>query len=84
MATGVYGAVKVAFVFVTFFFVDNRLGRRHTLMLGSVIQMVSFFILGGMVLGLEKDTNGTLGVVGAAVGAKGYVAIICIYIFAIG
>ncbi|KAG1144014.1 hypothetical protein G6F37_001778 [Rhizopus arrhizus] len=84
LATGVYGAVKVAFVFVTFFFVDNRLGRRHTLMLGSVIQMVSFFILGGMVLGLEKDTNGTLGVVGAAVGAKGYVAIICIYIFAIG
>ncbi|PHZ14349.1 general substrate transporter [Rhizopus microsporus ATCC 52813] len=67
LATGVYGAVKVAFVFVTFFFVDTRLGRRHTLMMGSVIMMVSFFVLGG-----------------AVVGAKGYIAMVCIYIFAIG
>ncbi|RCH96159.1 hypothetical protein CU097_010975 [Rhizopus azygosporus] len=84
LATGVYGAVKVAFVFVTFFFVDTRLGRRHTLMMGSVIMMVSFFVLGGMILGLERDNNGHLGVPGAVVGAKGYIAMVCIYIFAIG
>ncbi|ORE19555.1 general substrate transporter [Rhizopus microsporus] len=84
LATGVYGAVKVAFVFITFFFVDTRLGRRHTLMMGSVIMMVSFFVLGGMILGLEKDNNGHLGVPGAVVGAKGYIAMVCIYIFAIG
>ncbi|CEG66505.1 hypothetical protein RMATCC62417_03072 [Rhizopus microsporus] len=84
LATGVYGAVKVAFVFVTFFFVDTRLGRRHTLMMGSAIMMVSFFVLGGMILGLERDNNGHLGVPGAVVGAKGYIAMVCIYIFAIG
>ncbi|EIE75315.1 hypothetical protein G6F46_003111 [Rhizopus delemar] len=84
LATGVYGAVKVGFVFITFFFVDNRLGRRHTLMLGSAIMMVAFFVLGGMLIGLENDTNGQLGSEGAAVGAKGYVAMVCIYIFAIG
>ncbi|CAO3686482.1 unnamed protein product [Rhizopus stolonifer] len=83
LATGVYGAVKVAFVFITFFFVDNRMGRRQTLMIGSVIQMVSFFVLGGMILSLEKDNGGVLGT-NATVGAKGYVAMVCIYIFAIG
>lgn len=74
----------MGFVFITFFFVDNRLGRRHTLMLGSAIMMVAFFVLGGMLIGLENDTNGQLGSEGAAVGAKGYVAMVCIYIFAIG
>lgn len=53
-------------------------------MMGSVIMMVSFFVLGGMILGLERDTNGHLGVPGAVVGAKGYIAMVCIYIFAIG
>ncbi|KAI9277782.1 general substrate transporter [Sporodiniella umbellata] len=83
LATGVYGAVKVAFVFITFFFVDNRMGRRQTLVLGSVIQMAAFFILGGMILGLQKDNNGKLGI-NSDVGAKGYVAMVCIYVFAIG
>lgn len=82
MATGVYGAVKVAFVFITFFFVDNKMGRRHTLMIGSVIMAVAFFVLGGMIIGLENDNNGVLS--GGVVGAKGYVAMVCIYVFAIG
>lgn len=65
--------------------VDTKLGRRRTLMLGALIQMIAFYILGGMIYGIQKDNGGNLvGVVGAAVGAKGYVAIICIYIFAIG
>ncbi|RCH88311.1 hypothetical protein CU098_004910 [Rhizopus stolonifer] len=82
LATGVYGAVKVAFVFITFFFVDNKMGRRHTLMIGSVIMAVAFFVLGGMIIGLENDNNGVLS--GGVVGAKGYVAMVCIYVFAIG
>ncbi|KAI9356114.1 general substrate transporter [Pilaira anomala] len=85
LATGVYGVVKVAFVFVSFFMVDTKLGRRRTLMLGALIQMIAFYVLGGMIYGIQKDNGGNLvGTVGAAVGAKGYVAIICIYIFAIG
>ncbi|ORY94966.1 general substrate transporter [Syncephalastrum racemosum] len=85
LATGVYGVVKVAFVFVSFFMVDTRLGRRNTLMLGSSIMFIAFFILGGMILGIQKDnagrdlTNGNV-----SVGAKGYVAMVMIYLFAVG
>ncbi|KAI8067555.1 general substrate transporter [Gongronella butleri] len=60
IATGVYGVVKVAFVFVSYFMVDTKLGRRRTLMLGSKL--------------------GT----GVQVGAKGYVAMVMIYLFAVG
>ncbi|KAG2235895.1 hypothetical protein INT48_008198 [Thamnidium elegans] len=85
LATGVYGIVKVAFVFISFFMVDTKLGRRRTLMIGSVIMMASFYILGGMILGIQKDNGGTLSAAaGAQVGAKGYVAMVCIYIFAVG
>jgi hypothetical protein len=38
-----------------------------------------------MILGIQKDNGGTLSAAaGAQVGAKGYVAMICIYIFAVG
>ncbi|KAI8890860.1 general substrate transporter [Backusella circina FSU 941] len=83
LATGVYGAVKVAFVFVSFFMVDTNLGRRRTLMIGSVFMMAAFYILGGMILGLQRDNHGVLGA-GANVDAKGYVAMVMIYFFAVG
>ncbi|KAG2172225.1 hypothetical protein INT43_004766 [Umbelopsis isabellina] len=78
LATGVYGCVKVAFVFVSFFMVDTKLGRRRTLMIGSVIMCAAFYILGGMIyMILQQPPN-------SAVGAKGYIAIIMVYVFAIG
>lgn len=65
--------------------VDTKLGRRRTLMIGSVIMMISFYVLGGMILGIEKDNDGLISAAaGTQVGAKGYVAMICIYIFAVG
>lgn len=80
-----YGVVKVVFVFVSFFMVDTRLGRRNTLMLGSSIMFISFFILGGMILGIQKDNAGLDLTAGhLAVGAKGYVAMVMIYLFAVG
>ncbi|KAI9317407.1 general substrate transporter [Dichotomocladium elegans] len=81
LATGVYGIVKVVFVFVAFFMIDARLGRRRTLMLGSVFMFVAFFIMAGMVYGIRQDNpSGKITVVDA----KGYVAIIMVYIFAVG
>jgi SP family sugar:H+ symporter-like MFS transporter len=78
LATGVYGCVKVAFVFVSFFMVDTKLGRRKTLMIGSVIMCVAFYIMGGMVyMVLKQPPN-------SPVGPEGYVAIIMVYIFAVG
>ena len=65
--------------------VDTKLGRRRTLMIGSVIMMIAFYVCGGMILGIERDNNGTISASsGAQVGAKGYVAMVSIYIFAIG
>lgn len=65
--------------------VDTKLGRRRTLMIGSVIMMIAFYILGGMILGIQKDNGGKIiAAAGAKVGAKGYVAMIMIYIFAVG
>jgi hypothetical protein len=78
LATGVYGIVKVVFVFISFFMVDTKLGRRRTLMIGSVIMCAAFYILGGMIFMILKQPAGT------PVGAKGYVAIIMVYCFAIG
>ncbi|KAI8335110.1 general substrate transporter [Chlamydoabsidia padenii] len=82
LATGVYGVVKVVFVAVSFFMVDTKLGRRRTLMLGSLFMFCAFFILAGMILGIQHDNGGNLKT--SSVGAKGYVAIIMIYFFAIG
>ncbi|KAJ2962452.1 hypothetical protein NQZ79_g2349 [Umbelopsis isabellina] len=78
LATGVYGCVKVAFVFVSFFMVDTKLGRRKTLMIGSVIMCAAFYILGGMIYMILKLPPNS------PVGAEGYVAIIMVYVFAIG
>jgi SP family sugar:H+ symporter-like MFS transporter len=64
--------------------VDTKLGRRRTLMIGAVIMMAAFYVLGGMILGIQKDNGGKIASAGTAVGAKGYVAMVCIYIFAIG
>jgi hypothetical protein len=77
------GAVKVAFVIVSLLFVDSKLGRRRTLFMGSFIMMASFYILGGSIYGIQKENGGVIGA-GASVGAKGYVAMVMIYMFAVG
>ncbi|KAI7907082.1 general substrate transporter [Cokeromyces recurvatus] len=83
LATGVYGIVKVVFVLISFFMVDTKLGRRQTLIIGSAVMLVSFYVMGGMILGLQKDNGGILAP-GSKIDAKGYVAMVCVYIFAVG
>ncbi|KAI8969312.1 general substrate transporter [Mycotypha africana] len=85
LATGVYGIVKVAFVFISFFMVDTKLGRRKTLMIGSAVMMIAFYILGGMILGIQRDNGGGgFAAARAKIDAKGYVAMVMIYVFAVG
>jgi hypothetical protein len=47
-------------------------------MIGSVIMCAAFYILGGMIYMILKEPKGS------PVGAKGYVAIVMVYCFAIG
>lgn len=77
------GVVKLVFVVIAFFLIDGRMGRRRTLMLGAAIMFVSFFIVGGMVYGLQKQSTGSGDEI-TVVDAKGYVAIVFVYIFAVG
>lgn len=77
------GIVKVVFVFVSFFMVDTHLGRRRTLMLGSLFMFVSFFVLAGLILTIQRENGGTISE-GSTVGGKGIGAMVMIYFFAIG
>lgn len=63
--------------------IDGKLGRRRTLMIGSVIMCVAFYILGAMTNTIAAQNGGKISET-ASVGALGYVAIIMVYLFAIG
>ncbi|KAI8636932.1 general substrate transporter [Parasitella parasitica] len=80
LMTGVYGCVKVFFVLASFFFLDKKaVGRRPTLLLGSLANIIIFFVLGGMLYSIEKAiANGS-----PAPAAQGYVAMVMIYLFAV-
>lgn len=77
LATGVFGIVKA---FATLFFMMfgiDRLGRRTSLIIGSVGSMIAMFYLGGY----SKISGSFEG--GATKDGGAYVAIIMIYIFAV-
>ncbi|ORY99125.1 general substrate transporter [Syncephalastrum racemosum] len=77
LATGIYGIIKVVVVFAFFFMVDHPyLGRRNSLIIGTSIMLVGFFIIGGMIKIIE-DTPGTTG-------GPAYAAMVMLYIYAIG
>ncbi|KAG2227609.1 hypothetical protein INT45_002294 [Circinella minor] len=86
LATGIYGAVKVVVVFIFFFMVDHKFfGRRNSLLIGSILMFISFYILGALLMYIEKDQaiaaeNG----VEVPVSDKGYAAMVMLFIFAIG
>jgi SP family sugar:H+ symporter-like MFS transporter len=46
--------------------------------------MATFYVLGSMILSIQNDNGGSIPSTGAVVGAKGYVAMVCIYVFAMG
>ncbi|KAI9491191.1 general substrate transporter [Zychaea mexicana] len=86
LATGIYGAVKVVFVFVFFFMVDHPFfGRRNSLIIGSVIMFISFYILGALLMYIEKEqaVAAAAGIT-SSVSGKGYAAMVMLFLFAIG
>ncbi|KAI8147437.1 general substrate transporter [Fennellomyces sp. T-0311] len=85
LATGIYGVVKVVFVFIFFFMVDHPFfGRRKSLIIGSIIMLFSFYILGTLLMYIEKDKAALPDGAEAVVGAKSYAAMVMLFIFAIG
>ncbi|KAG2237072.1 hypothetical protein INT48_001840 [Thamnidium elegans] len=80
LMTGVYGCVKVFFVLVSFFFLDKKsVGRRPTLIIGSIANVAIFCILGGMLFCIQRDIATKL----IPSAAQGYVAMVMIYLFAV-
>lgn len=67
----------------SFFMIDGKLGRRRTLILGALIMCTAFYLLGGMTKIIADQNQGKIGA-SADVGVPGYVAIIMVYLFAVG
>ncbi|PVH69162.1 general substrate transporter [Cadophora sp. DSE1049] len=74
-ATGIYGVVKVVACAVFLLFVADSLGRRWSLLWTSIAQGTCMFIIGIYVL-----TNPPKA--GAPISPFGYVALVCIFLFA--
>jgi hypothetical protein len=74
------GCVKVFFCLISFFFLDKKgVGRRPVLLLGSLANVIIFFILGGMLFSMQRATYNGL----TPSAAEGYVAMVMIYLFAV-
>ena len=65
--------------------VDHKFfGRRNSLITGSIIMFISFYILGGLLKYIEIEQAAVPPGVEPPVGGKGYVAMVMLFIFAIG
>lgn len=68
------------FVLISFLFLDKKaVGRRPTLLLGSLTNVIIFFVLGGMLYSIERAIANGL----TAPAAQGYVAMVMVYLFAV-
>ncbi|KAI1056303.1 hypothetical protein LB507_001926 [Fusarium sp. FIESC RH6] len=74
-ATGVYGIIKVLGCLTFLIFFADSLGRRRSLLWTSVAQFLAMYIIG--IYGRVEPP-----IEGAGISAFGYVAIVCIYLWA--
>lgn len=74
-ATGIYGILKVLGVAVFLVFVADSVGRRRSLIWTGAAQAVMMFII-GIYARVEPPVPGT------PISSFGYVAIVCIYLWA--
>ncbi|CAM0140543.1 hypothetical protein VKS41_006563 [Umbelopsis sp. WA50703] len=77
LATGLYGNIKLVSVFVAYFVIDSQLGRRKALIISSLITAVAFCSLGVLLNQIENAADSTMGI-------KQVLAVIFVYLFAIG
>ncbi|KAI9301483.1 general substrate transporter [Cunninghamella echinulata] len=83
LATGIYGAVKVLFVIISYFLVDGKYGRRRTLIIGSIVMFISLYGLAIFIYKIQQENGGVIDDT-LKVGVKGYLAIFMVYLFAAG
>ncbi|KAH8681829.1 MFS sugar transporter-like protein [Xylariales sp. PMI_506] len=74
-STGIYGIVKVISCSIFLLFMADSLGRRRSLLVSSVGQSICMFYI-GLYVRISPPVDG------AAVPPAGYVALVCIFIFA--
>jgi hypothetical protein len=74
-STGIYGIVKVISCCIFLLFLADSLGRRRSLLFSSVGQSICMFYI-GLYVRISPP------VAGAAVPPAGYVALVCIFVFA--
>jgi SP family sugar:H+ symporter-like MFS transporter len=72
--SGIYGLMKVLAVFVYSLFCAERFGRRTCLLIGSVINLICVLYI-AVYLGALAPHHNTAG---------GWVAVVCLFVFAIG
>ncbi|KAI0474160.1 general substrate transporter [Xylariaceae sp. FL0804] len=75
LSTGVYGVVKVVSCVLFLLFMADSLGRRRSLLVSSVGQSLCMFYI-GLYVRIAPP------VAGASVPPAGYVALVCIFLFA--
>ncbi|KAI1633572.1 putative MFS quinate transporter [Biscogniauxia mediterranea] len=75
-ATGVYGIVKVAACLVFLVFAADSLGRRRSLLWTSLAQSACMFTIGAYVYVSGPPSDGN------PITPFGYVALVCVYLFA--
>ena len=74
-ATGIYGVVKVVSCTIFLLFMADTLGRRRSLLWTSIGQGICMFFI-GLYIRIEPP------IAGQKTPAVGYVALVCIFIFA--
>ncbi|KAI0020807.1 general substrate transporter [Xylariomycetidae sp. FL0641] len=74
-STGIYGVVKVVSCLIFLVFMADSLGRRRSLLVSTVGQTVCMFYI-GLYVRISPPQEG------AAVPPAGYVALVCIFLFA--
>lgn len=74
-STGVYGIIKVLACIVFLLFMADSLGRRRSLLVSSVGQAICMFYI-GLYVRISPPVDGD------PITSQGYVALVCIFIFA--
>lgn len=75
-ATGIYGLVKLISVFIFIVFVADSLGRRWSLIWTGIGQALTMLYIGIFILVVRPT-------IGGEVTASGYVALVCVFLFAV-
>ncbi|KAL2753090.1 hypothetical protein ACRALDRAFT_2113247 [Sodiomyces alcalophilus JCM 7366] len=74
-ATGIYGLVKLIAVIVFLVFVADSLGRRRSLLWTGIGQALTMLYIGIFIRVAQPE-------IGSEVSAAGYVALVCVFLFA--